>query len=240
MSQPDPNTVDERTGALADDTAYASELEALRNKLLALGGKVEAAIANSVQAVIQRDSGLAVRVKQDDRDINLLEIDIDESCQRILSARRPDPADLRFVTTALKIVVDLERMGDLAVNIANRALELNEAPPLRPFIDLTRLAELGQKQLHLALDAFVSSDVSSAEQVLAEDDLLDALYSATFNDLVAIMVEDARNIRRAMSLMFIAKQLERVGDHSTNVAEMVVYMVRGTDIRHRRSRTDWK
>jgi len=163
-------------------------------------------------------------------------VDIDDACRRILALRQPAASDLRFITTALKIVTDLERMGDLAVNIAERAIDLNQSPPLRPFHDISSLAELSEAQLRRALDAFVERDAQKAEEVMRGDDLLDALYLKLFNELLAVMMEDSRAIRRATSLMFAAKHLERIGDHATNVAEMVVYMVRGTDVRHPRSR----
>jgi phosphate transport system protein len=201
-----------------------------------MGGKVEIAISRCVRAVTERDSDLAQKVKDGEREINRLEVEIDEACRRILALRQPAASDLRFITTALKIVTDLERMGDLAVNIAQRAFDLNQAPPLRPFLDLTKLADLGQEQLKKALDAFVESDVQKAEEVMKGDELLDAIYKKLFNELLVFMMEDPRNIRRTTSLMFVAKHLERLGDHATNVAEMVIYMVRGTDLRHPRSR----
>ena len=130
-----------------------------------------------------------------------------------------------------------ERCGDLSVNIAQRVLDLNQSPQLKPYVDVPRLADLTQNQVRMALDAFVTADVEKAENVRQGDDLLDALYLKIFNEMLAYMMEDSRNIRRATSLMFVAKHLERIGDHAVNVAEMVIYMVRGTDIRHPRSRT---
>jgi phosphate transport system protein len=222
------------------DKAYEQELTELRDRLLHMGGLVETAIASSIRAVIERDADTAEQVKVRDREINRMEVDVDGACRRILALRQPAASDLRFITTALKIVTDLERMGDLAVNVAERALELTHAPAqpptLGPVHDLARLADLSEAQLKLALDAFVGRDVDKAEQVMRGDELLDALYLKIFNALLAIMMEDPRNIRRATSLLFAAKHLERFGDHATNLAEMVVYMVRGTDIRHPRSR----
>ncbi len=218
------------------DRAYEAELKDLREKLLSMGGKVEVAISRCVRSVTERDSQLAEKVKEGEREINRLEVEIDEACRRLLALRQPAASDLRFITTALKIVTDLERMGDLAVNIAQRAFELNQAPPLRPFPDLTMLADLAQEQLRKALDAFVESDVQKAEEVMKGDELLDAIYKKLFNELLIFMMEDPRNIRRTTALMFVAKHLERLGDHTTNVAEMVIYMVRGTDLRHPRSR----
>ncbi|MCY1021807.1 phosphate signaling complex protein PhoU [Pyxidicoccus sp. MSG2] len=218
------------------DKAFEQDLRDLREKLLAMGAKVENLIAQSMKALTERDSALAEKVVAADKDVNRLEVEIDELCRRILALRQPAASDLRLITTALKIVTDLERIGDLAVNIAERSMDLNQVPPLAPYVDTPRLAELAQQQVKRSLDAFVSGDVTKAEEVLQGDDLLDALFLKIFNELLAYMMEDSKNIRRATALMFIAKHLERIGDHAMNVAEMVVYMVRGKDIRHPRSR----
>jgi phosphate transport system protein len=222
--------------AIHTDKAYEAELRDLRDRLLEMGGLVEAAISSSVRAITERNSELADKVKTRDREINRMEVAIDQACRRILALRQPAASDLRFITTALKIVVDLERMGDLAVNVAERALDLNQAPPLGPQHELQKLADLSEAQLKRALDAFVGGDVGKAEEVMKGDQLLDALYLKIFNELIQHMMEDSKNIRRATALMFAAKHLERFGDHATNLAEMVVYMVRGTDIRHPKSR----
>ena len=218
------------------DKAYEAELQQVRERLLEMGGKVEAAISASVRSLTERDATLAETVQVGDREVNRLEIEIDDACRRVLALRQPAASDLRFITTALKIVTDLERMGDLAVNIAERAVDLAQAPPLRPFHDLTTLADLSEAQLKKALDAFVEADVQKAEEVIASDELLDAVYLKLFNELLVCMMEDSRAIRRATGLMFAAKHLERFGDHAANVGEMVVYMVRGTDVRHPGSR----
>jgi phosphate transport system protein len=218
------------------DKAFEQDLRDLREKLLAMGAKVENLIAQSMKALTDRDSPLAEKVVAADKDVNRLEVEIDELCRRILALRQPAASDLRLITTALKIVTDLERIGDLAVNIAERSMDLNQVAPLAPYVDTPRLAELAQQQVKKSLDAFVSGDVAKAEEVLKGDDLLDALFLKIFNELLAYMMEDSKNIRRATALMFIAKHLERIGDHAMNVAEMVVYMVRGKDIRHPRSR----
>lgn len=218
------------------DKAYEAELRSLRDRLLEMGGLVQRAIASSVRAITERDTALAEQVKANDREINRREVEIDGACRRILALRQPAASDLRFITTALKIVVDLERMGDLAVNIAERALELSQAPQLGPMHELVKIADLAEAQLKKALDAFVTGDVVQAEEVLHGDDLIDALYLKIFNDMLALMMEDSRNIRRATALMFAAKHLERFGDHAMNLAEMVVFMVRGQDVRHPGSR----
>ena len=218
------------------DKSYEAELRALRDRLLEMGGLVEKAIASSVRAMVERDPVLAEQVKTRDREINRMEVEIDGACRRILALRQPAASDLRFITTALKIVVDLERGGDLAVNVAERALDLQQAPPLGPMHDLARIADLAEAQLKKALDAFVTGDVAKAEEVMGADDLVDALYLKIFNDMVLVMMEDPKNIRRATSVMFASKHLERFADHAVNVAEMVIFMVRGKDVRHPKSR----
>ena len=167
------------------DKTYDVQLDDLRNKLLTLGGKVETEIANSMHALTERDSELAETVIGQDREVNRLEIEIDEACRRLLVLRQPAASDLRFITTALKIVVDLERIGDLAVNVAERALDLNQSPPLKPIHDLQKLADLGQRQVRAALDAFVEGDAAKAEAVIKDDDLLDSIYHNLINELLA-------------------------------------------------------
>jgi phosphate transport system protein len=223
-------------GGTHTDKAFEKDLRDLREKLLSMGGRVEEQIAQSVRALSDRDSHLSEVVKESDLEVNRLEVVIDDLCRKILALRQPAASDLRLITTALKIVTDLERIGDLAVNIAERVIDLNQAPPIAPYVDLPKLAELAQTQVKRALDAFVTADAAKATEVLKGDDLIDALYLKIFNELLAYMMEDSKTIRRAMSLMFVAKHLERVGDHAVNLAEMVIYMVKGTDVRHPRSR----
>src|SRR5260370_36175809 len=162
------------------DKSFDAELDGLRAKLLALGGKVESEIASGVRALIERDTDLAEEVVGADREVNRLEVEVDENCRRLLALRQPAASDLRFITTALKIVVDLERIGDLAVNVAERAIDLNQSPPLRPVHDLVKLADLCKKQVHKALDSFVDADADQASQVIADDELVDALYHTLF------------------------------------------------------------
>ncbi len=225
-----------KSPAAHTDKAFEADLREVREKLLAMGGKVEDQIAKSMRALTERDSALGEQVMEGDLEINRLEVDIDDLCRKILALRQPAASDLRLITTALKIVTDLERIGDEAVNIAERAIELNSAPALAPYVDLPRLAEQAQDQVKMALDAFVRADPATAEEVLQKDDQLDDLFVKIFNELLGFMMEDARTIRRATALVSICKYLERIGDHAMNVAEMVIYMVRGTDVRHPRSR----
>lgn len=218
------------------DKTFELELATLRDRLLAMGGRAEAMIAESVLAVADRDSKLAEHVIASDAELNRLEVAVDELCAKILALRQPAASDLRLITTALKIVTDLERIGDLSVNIAERAIDLNRSEAMPIYGDLPHLAELAQQQLKAALDAFVRADADAALKILGNDELLDSLFVKLFNDLIGLMMEDSRNIRRATNLLFVAKHLERIGDHAMNIAEMTVYMVRGTDIRHPRSR----
>jgi phosphate transport system protein len=218
------------------DKAYERDLRTLREQLLAMGERVEAMIAECVLAIADRDSALAEHVLKSDIEVNQLELEIDDLCRRIIALRQPAASDLRLITTALKIVTDLERVGDLAVNIAERALDLNQAASMPIYGDFPKLAGLAQNELEEALQAFVKGDVEQAERVLKSDDLLDALFVKLFNDLLQLMMEDSKTIRRATSLLFVAKHLERIGDHAMNVAEMVIYLVKGTDVRHPRSR----
>ncbi len=218
------------------DKAFEADLREVRESLLVMGDKVEQQIAKSMRALTERDSQLAEQVIDSDQEINCFEVDIDNLCRRTLALRQPEASDLRLITTALKIVTDLERIGDEAVNIAERAIELNQSPALAPYVNLPRLSDLAQEQVRRALDAFLRQDTQAAEAVLRNDDQLDNLFVKIFNELLGFMMEDSRTIRRATALVSICKYLERVGDHAMNVAEMVIYMVRGTDVRHPKSR----
>ena len=211
---------------------YEGELRRLREHLLLMGAKVEDIINGSIRALIERDSALAEQMIAVDRKINQLEMEVDELCMQVLARRQPVASDLRFLTTALKLVTDLERIGDLGVNICERVLELNGEPPLKPYVDMPNMAREVQEMLHEALDAFVAADVERAQRVIARDKTVDAYYTQIFRELLTYMMEDPRNIFRATRLQSIAKYLERIGDHATNLGELVVFMVKGKDIRH--------
>jgi phosphate transport system protein len=211
---------------------YEQQLRALKDKLLLMGHHAELMIADSIQALVDRRPMLAEAVIGRDDELDKLEIEIDNLCYQILALEQPVARDLRSIATALKIVKDLERIGDIAVNIAERALELIQEPELKRLVDLPIMADAAQKILKESLDAFVNSDVDLAERVVLNDDVVDGLYEQIFRELLTYMLEDARAISRAISLIFIAKHLERVGDHSANIAEMVVFLVKGQDIRH--------
>jgi phosphate transport system protein len=211
---------------------YDGELRKIREQLLLMGAKVEEMIAGGIKSLLERDSELAHRMIELDNEVNKLEVDIDELCLRVLARRQPVASDLRAITTAIKMVTDLERIGDLAVNICERAIELNMVPPLKPYVDLPHMAEIAQEMVRSALDAFVNRDAEQAEQVIEKDQPLDFYYGQIFREVLTYMLEDARNIYRATKVQSIAKYLERIGDHATNLAEMVVFMVKATDIRH--------
>jgi phosphate transport system protein len=218
------------------DRMFEAELTELRQKLLTLGGLVEQAIARSVRSLVERETSIAEAVIADDRRVNRLEVDIDDLALRLLALRQPAASDLRFITLALKVVTDLERIGDLAVNVAERAIALNAEPPLKPFIDVPRMAEIAQAMLKDALDAFVAGDASIARQVLSRDSEVDELYHQIFRELLSFMIQDPKTTTRAMAVLFVAKHLERIADHATNVAEMVIFFVEGRDVRHPGSR----
>jgi len=197
-----------------------------------MGSLVERNIANSIKSLIERDSELAQKTIQSDSQIDELEIKLEEIAIRLLALRQPMAKDLRFIVKGTKIITDLERMGDLAVNICERALELNKEPLLKPYIDLPRMAEKAQFMLKEALDAFVREDTEIALKVCQDDQLIDDLNNQIFRELLTFMLEDPRNISRAIRISFISKYLERIGDHATNIAEDVIYMVKAKDIRH--------
>jgi phosphate transport system protein len=211
---------------------YDAELNEIRDLLLQMGGKVEVMISNSIKALVDRDSELADRTIISDHEVNHLEVVTDEKCLEVLARRQPAARDLRFLTLALKIVTDLERIGDQCVSVCNRVRELNEEPPLKPYIDLPRLAEAARFMVREALDAFVRGDDALAVRVCENDQMADDLNYQIQRELLTFMMEDPTTISRAMKLNYISKCLERVADHATNVAEMVIFMVKGKDIRH--------
>ncbi|NVN91691.1 MAG: phosphate signaling complex protein PhoU [Desulfuromonadales bacterium] len=212
--------------------SFDSELAALRKSILAMGGKVELMIAGSVKSLGDRDSVLADSIIAMDREVNGLEVAIDEKCLQLLALRQPAARDLRFITLALKIVTDLERIGDQCTSVAKRVRELNEEPPLKPYIDIPRMAHWTEVMVKEALDAFVHGDVDLAIKVCTDDQVVDDLNVQIQRELLTFMIEDPTTITRAIKLNYISKCLERIADHATNIAEMVIFMVKGKDIRH--------
>jgi phosphate transport system protein len=211
---------------------YDVELNEIREKLLIMGGKVEMMIANAMKSLVDRNSELAERTIAFDHEINHLEVEIDEKCLQVLARRQPAARDLRFLTLALKIVTDLERIGDQCSAIARRARELNLEPPLKPYIDLPRMAQWTSAMVKEALDAFVRGDEVLALKVCRDDQFVDDLNEQIQRELLTFMMEDPETITRAIKINYISKCVERIADHATNVAEMVIFMVKGKDIRH--------
>jgi phosphate transport system protein len=212
--------------------AFDMELKELKEKLLYEGALVEKAIKDAIKALLERYSELAVKVIEDDDIINAKEVETDEFCLKLLALRQPAARDLRFITTAIKINYDLERIGDMAVNICERVLELNQEPQLKPYIDLPTMANIVQLMVKESLDAFVKEDVELALKVTREDEKVDNLLDQIFRELLTYMMQDLRTITRATRLLFISKYLERIADHAVNIAELVIFMVEGKIIRH--------
>jgi phosphate transport system protein len=217
---------------------FQEQLSLLSEKVLRLGGMVEEAIGKSVRSLVDRNSDLAQQVAEGDTAIDALELEIDDLCMEILVRNQPMARDLRFITTAMKITPDLERIGDHAVNISERALELNEEPPLRALVDIPLMAATAQQMVRGALDAYVGQDAESARAVIRMDDELDRRMDQIFRVLLSHMIEDPRTISRALRLTFVAKYFERIGDQATNICELVVFMSEAIVIKHAPIETD--
>ena len=213
-------------------TVFDDELQHLKEKLLKMGSLVEDAIKYSILSLVERDNTLAERVIDHDRMVNTLDVEIDEESIRLIALRQPKAGDLRFITMAMKITTDLERMGDMAVNIAERALELNQEPVLKPYIDIPKMREIAQGMTRDALNAFVRKDKNLAMDVIMRDDEVDDLKHDVLQELAFFMAQDPSTVFRAMKISFVAQYLERIADHATNIAEMVIYLVEGKIIRH--------
>ena len=211
---------------------YEGQLRSLKEKLLLIGHKAEASIADATRALIERKPSLAQRVIDEDDQLDQLELEIDDICLEILAREQPVASDLRFIATAMKIVGDIERIGDNGVNIARRALEILDEPELKPIIDVPVAAAAAQRILKESLDAFVNGDAELAKQVIEGDRYIDDVCEQMLRELLTYMFEDPTTISRALRLIFVARNLERVGDHAANIAEMVIFLVDGQDIRH--------
>jgi len=217
---------------MVTETHFQKELEELKESLLRMAATVEEAIRDSVQSLVRRDSELAQKTFGFEDRINKMEIVIDDMCLRLLALRQPMATDLRFITSAMKIITDLERMGDQAVNIAERAISLNQEPQLKPYIDIPRMAEIAQTMVKDVLDAFVNRDSKLARSVCERDDLVDGLNDQVVRELLTYMVSDQKAINRAVHLMIVARCLERIADHATNIAEDVIFMVLARVAKH--------
>jgi phosphate transport system protein len=214
------------------ETHFQKELDELKERLLRRAEMVEEAIRYSAQSLAKRNSHLAQKIIEGEDRINKMDIAIDEMCLKLLALRQPMAIDLRFITSAMKITTDLERMGDQAVNIAERAIELNQEPQLKPYIDLPRMAEITQSMVKDVLNAFVNRDSHLARSVCERDDLVDSLNEQVMRELLTYMISDTKTISRAVHLMIVARCLERIADHATNIAEDVIFLADALVIKH--------
>jgi phosphate transport system protein len=211
---------------------FDEELAELKTKLLRMAGLAEDQIDKALTALVTRDTTLAHQVIERDHQVNALDVEIDEDCIRLLALQQPAARDLRLITTAMKLASELERISDLAENVCERSIELNEEPQLKPYIDIPRMGRWARTMVKESIDAFVKEDAKLARKVLQDDDFIDDLMGQLFRELLSFMLEDPRATSRAIRLTFIAKYLERMADHATNIAELVVYLVEGKIIRH--------
>ena len=211
---------------------FDEELKSLKEKLLEMAARAEEQIALAVRALRDREEPLACLVLDKEEAINRLDVEVDQMCMRLLALRQPLATDLRFITAAMRIGTDLERIGDLAVNIAERTLDLLKSPELKPLIDIPRMAELAQDMVRDALNAFVQGDEGLARDVCLRDDQVDQLNDQVFRELLTYMMQDPGTISRAVDLILVGRHLERIADHATNIGEDVIYMVKGKTIKH--------
>lgn len=217
---------------------FQEELGELKQRLLTMGGLAEDRLQLAMRALVERDADLVATVLTGDGPINQLHIEIDERCFKLLALHQPVALDLRAIVAAVKINTDLERVGDLAVNIVEAASRYNLHPPVKRLIDIPRMADLAQAMLHDSLDAYVRRDDSLAQDVVGRDDEVDGLKDQVFRELLTYMIQDPVTIEPALDLVLVSRHLERVADHATNVAEDVIFMVSGRDIRHHSGDTD--
>jgi len=211
---------------------FDEELKDLKEKLLRMAGLAEDSIAKAVKAIKDRDEALVRQVFEQEEKINLIEIEIDEVCLRLLALRQPMAGDLRFITSAMKIGSELERIGDQSVNIAERTIELLKVPPLKPLIDIPHMAGLAQAMVVDSINAFINRDADLARRICERDDEVDQINHQIFRELLTYMMEDPATISRAVELILIGRHLERIADHATNIGEDVIYLVKGKSIKH--------
>jgi phosphate transport system protein len=214
---------------------YERELQEIREGLLYIGALTERALERGAQALLERDSTLAREIVLEDEQIDRLDVDLEEKCIRLLALRQPAARDLRFITTAVKITGHLERIGDMAANIAEKVLILNELPQIKPYVDLPRMVSISRGMIRKSLDAMVQENVELAKQVREEDAVIDQLNDQVFRELLTFMMEDPRKIQVCLYVMQISKSLERIADHAEGIADMVIYMVTGKSVRHKRA-----
>jgi phosphate transport system protein len=211
---------------------YREELGSLKETVLRMGGLVEQMTHRAIQALVERKIEMLAEVNAMESQVNQLHIDIDEICLEMIALRQPTAADLRFITAAMKINTDMERIGDQAINICERAQFLLTVPPVKPLIDIPRMAEIAKEMLRDALDAFVNGNDALAYDTIQKDDLVDQLKDQVFRELLTYMMADPGTIPRALDLILVSRHLERIADHATNICEDVIFMVKGKDVRH--------
>ncbi len=211
---------------------YSKELTHLKEMILRMGGLAETMTHRAIQALVERKREPLEEVREMEQQVDRLHIDIDEIALGMIALRQPTATDLRFITAAMKINTDLERIGDQAINIVEKAEELLGVPPVKPLIDIPRMAEIAKEMLKAALDAFVKGDVESAYRTIDRDDAVDQLKDQVFRELLTFMMADASTIARSMDLILVSRHLERIADHATNICEDVIFMVKGKDVRH--------
>lgn len=211
---------------------YEMELQEIKNGLIYLGALTEKAIQAAMQSLTERNTELAQHVINNDDEIDKLDTDMEERCVKLLALRQPAAIDLRFITTAVKITGHLERIGDMAVNIAEKAIQLNKEPKLKPYIDLPRMSGLVEAMIRNALDSMIKGDLQAAEKVRETEQVVDDLNEQIFRELLTFMMEDSKSIHRALLIMHVSKNLERIADHAKGIADMVTYMVTGKSVRH--------
>ena len=211
---------------------YSEQLAGLRELVLRMGGLVEQMTRRVIQALVERNVTFLAEVRSMETQVNQLHIEIDEACIELIALRQPAAVDLRFIAAAMKINTDMERIGDQAINIVERAEVLLTVPPLKPLIDIPRMADIAQEMLKASLDAFVNGDDALAYATILKDDEVDQLKDQVFRELLTYMMADPTTIPRAMELILVSRHLERIGDHATNICEDVIFMVKGKDVRH--------
>lgn len=214
------------------DRRYEEELAQLKTSIVRMGSLVQLMTRQAMRALMDRDASIAKEVIEQEQQVNQLELRIDDRCLALLALRQPAASDLRFIAMSFKISTDLERMGDLAVNIAQRAMDIGAEAPLKTYVDLPLMAQEAQTMVEQALDAFLNRDPDRAKHVCEMDDRVDALYKKVYQDVIALMQNDPDAVSRGIALISISRHLERIADHATNIAEEVIYMVKGKDIRH--------
>lgn len=211
---------------------YTGQLADIRELVLRMGGLAEQMTRRVIHALVRRDAGILAEVRAMESQVNMLHVEIDEACLELIALRQPAAADLRFITAAMKIIVDMERIGDQAINIVERAESLLAVPPVKPLIDIPRMADIAQEMLKASLDAYVNGDDNLAYQTILKDDEVDQLKDQVFRELLTFMMSDPTTIPRAMDLILVSRHIERIADHATNICEDVIFMVKGKDVRH--------